>query len=87
MGMQWTLSRGVTRMVVNTARDLNIKLPLAVVQLMYTMADLAWQPLDELSYKSAYPNIIFANDNESAASAGLQLDDSLHKWSVVYSND
>lgn len=66
-GMQMMLPRAVTRAVLSTAKDMNVRLPDAVYGMLRLMTSAAWQPSDVRRLSSFYPNWAVKGKEKKAA--------------------
>lgn len=78
-GMQCMLSRGIARMVHQTARYLNVPLPDAVVQMNQAVAETSWHPSDVHQLRSSFPNWTLLRDGRKVTEE-YQMADLLKKW-------
>ncbi|KAI7091361.1 hypothetical protein KC356_g702 [Hortaea werneckii] len=80
MATQISLARGVTLMVLKTAKIMKINLPDSIKRLPETIAEIAWNTKNEGSFSSSFPNYALAAA-KGGRPEGLTMEELLNKWS------
>lgn len=78
-GMNQLLPRVVARVVYHEARELQVRLPVAVQQMLRLVADTAWNVSDLHNLNAAYSSYA-VSDATSGRTNDFALEDLLRKW-------
>ncbi|RMZ02651.1 hypothetical protein D0862_05959, partial [Hortaea werneckii] len=77
---QISIARGLSLMLLKTAKLMKVKLPDSLMRLPETVAEIAWGTGNHRSLSSSYPNYALAAAR-GGRSEGLTMEELLNKWS------